>query len=128
MHVGSLDDPALRELLGDEAHERLVHDIALLDEAGHPFDDEAVLAGELSPVFFGSALTNFGVEPFLREFLELAPAPAPRESSAGIVEPDATEQFTGFVFKIQANMDAEASRSRRVRAHLLGTLRGRACR
>jgi peptide chain release factor 3 len=105
-HVGGIDDAALHELLGDESHARLVQDIGLLDEAGHPFDEAAVLAGELSPVFFGSALTNFGVEPFLREFLELAPEPAPRESTAGIVNPT-DEQFTGFVFKIQANMDAK---------------------
>ena len=85
-------------------HERLVHDIALLDEAGHPFDERQVLAGELSPVFFGSALNNFGVEPFLREFLELAPPPSPRSSSAGEIEPD-RDAFSGFVFKIQANMD-----------------------
>jgi peptide chain release factor 3 len=104
VEVGSLDDPHLRELLGEAAHEQLVHDIALLDAAGHPFDHEAILAGELSPVFFGSALTNFGVEPFLREFLELAPAPLARESSAGAVEPT-NPAFTGFVFKIQANMD-----------------------
>jgi peptide chain release factor 3 len=105
-HGGSLTDPALRALLGAETHDRLVQDVQLLDEAGHPFDEAAVLAGELSPVFFGSALTNFGVEPFLREFLELAPEPAPRESTAGVVEP-LSDQFTGFVFKIQANMDAK---------------------
>jgi peptide chain release factor 3 len=106
VHVGALDDPALRDLLGAETHARLVQDIGLLDEAGHPFDEAAVLAGDLSPVFFGSALTNFGVEPFLKEFLELAPEPTPRESSAGMVNPT-DEQFTGFVFKIQANMDAK---------------------
>ncbi|MFL5615362.1 MAG: peptide chain release factor 3 [Gemmatimonadaceae bacterium] len=104
VHVGSLESAELRELLGARTHERLIHDVALLDEAGHPFDEAQVLAGELSPVFFGSALTNFGVEPFLREFLALAPAPMPRESSRGLVEPTA-ETFTGFVFKIQANMD-----------------------
>ncbi|HEX6537406.1 MAG TPA: peptide chain release factor 3 [Gemmatimonadaceae bacterium] len=102
--VAALDDASVRELLGDAAHETLLHDIALLDEAGAPFDHDAVLAGELTPVFFGSALTNFGVEPFLREFLELAPAPTARESSAGPVDP-AHPAFTGFVFKIQANMD-----------------------
>jgi len=106
VHVGSLDDPSLRDLLGHETHARLVQDISLLDAAGHPFSEDAVLAGELSPAFFGSALTNFGVEPFLREFLELAPEPAPRESSAGVVQPT-DEEFTGFVFKIQANMDAK---------------------
>ena len=104
VRVGQLDSPEIRELLGAATHERLVHDVALLDEAGHPFREEQVLAGELSPVFFGSALTNFGVEPFLREFLELAPAPTPRESTAGRIEPTQAA-FTGFVFKIQANMD-----------------------
>ena len=104
VRVGSLDSREIRDLLGQATHDSLVHDIALLDEAGHPFNEEAVLAGELSPVFFGSALTNFGVEPFLRRFLELGPPPAPRPSSIGPVEPT-TESFTGFVFKIQANMD-----------------------
>ncbi len=104
VRVASLDDAGIAELLGTEAHERLVHDIALLDEAGHPFDIGAVLDGTLSPVFFGSALTNFGVEPFLREFLELAPAPRSRESTIGVIEPT-REDFSGFVFKIQANMD-----------------------
>src|SRR5215203_6135806 len=102
--VGTLESAELKELLGADAHERLVHDIALLDEAGHPFDHAELLAGELSPVFFGSALTNFGLEPFLKEFLELAPAPLPRESSVGTVQPT-DPAFTGFVFKIQANMD-----------------------
>jgi peptide chain release factor 3 len=104
VQVRSIDDSAVREVLGAATHERLVHDIHLLDEAGHPFDHEQVLAGELSPVFFGSALTNFGVEEFLHEFLELAPPPTPRESTAGAVEPTG-DGFTGFVFKIQANMD-----------------------
>ena len=106
VQVGSLEDPTLREILGEDSHDRLIADISLLDEAGHPFDEAAVLSGELSPVFFGSALTNFGDEPFLKEFLELAPEPAPRESTIGDVNPT-DEQFTGFVFKIQANMDAK---------------------
>ena len=100
--VVSLDEAA--GVLDAASHARLLHDIELLDEAGHPFDHAAMLAGDLSLVFFGSALTNFGVEPFLREFLELAPAPLPHESSAGLVDP-LQEAFTGFVFKIQANMD-----------------------
>jgi len=102
--VGSLDSVELQELLGPESHAQLVHDITLLDEAGHPFDHDELLAGELSPVFFGSALTNFGLEPFLNEFLELAPPPLPRESTIGTIQPT-DEAFTGFVFKIQANMD-----------------------
>ncbi|MBK6485333.1 MAG: peptide chain release factor 3 [Gemmatimonadetes bacterium] len=100
----TLQSPETRTLLGDESLERLRHDLELLEIAGHPFDRDAVLRGELSPVFFGSALTNFGVEPFLREFLELAPPPVARESTDGPVNPT-DERFTGFVFKIQANMD-----------------------
>ena len=103
-HVASLDSPETHELLGEAAHATLLHDLELLDEAGHPFDEEAIASGELSPVFFGSALTNFGVETFLGEFLELAPAPLARESNLGLIEPT-DEAFTGFVFKIQANMD-----------------------
>jgi peptide chain release factor 3 len=104
VHVDRIDSVSLRNLLGSTGHDALVHDISLLDAAGHPFDPSAVITGEQTPVFFGSALTNFGVEPFLREFLELAPAPSARESTIGPVDP-ADETFTGFVFKIQANMD-----------------------
>ena len=100
----SLDDDALREELGPEVLERLLHELDLLEHAGHAFSRDALLSGALTPVYFGSALTNFGVEPFLREFLELAPPPGPRESTTGLIEPT-DERFTGFVFKIQANMD-----------------------
>jgi peptide chain release factor 3 len=99
-----LGDAVLVELLGEEAATRLQEEIELLDLAGAEFDEEAVLSGALSPTFFGSALTNFGVEPFLRTFLELAPAPPPRETPGGTVAPD-DPAFSGFVFKIQANMD-----------------------
>jgi peptide chain release factor 3 len=102
--VGAVGGTMVRDVLGENTHQRLRHDIELLDHAGHPFDEAAVLAGELSPVFFGSALTNFGVEPFLKEFLRFAPSPRPRESTAGLVDPT-DDSFTGFVFKIQANMD-----------------------
>jgi peptide chain release factor 3 len=103
--VGTIDSPETLARVGPEALEKLTHDLELLDQAGHPFDHDAVLEGELIPVFFGSALTNFGVEPFLKAFLELAPSPTPRASTLGIVSPT-DEDFTGFVFKIQANMDA----------------------
>jgi peptide chain release factor 3 len=99
-----LDDPALRAGLGERGHEELLHEIALLETAGTPFDNEKYLAGELSPVFFGSAMTNFGLEPFLDRFVELAPSPRPRQSSDGPIGPD-SDRFSGFVFKIQANMD-----------------------
>jgi peptide chain release factor 3 len=102
--VVPLDDPRLPELIGEGAMETLLHDIDLLDAAGHPFNADDVMSGELTPVYFGSALSNFGVEPFLREFLTLAPPPLPRTSSAREVQPDDPE-FTAFVFKIQANMD-----------------------
>jgi peptide chain release factor 3 len=104
VRVGSVDDPEVADLIGASAHERLQEEIELLEMAGTEFTPEAFLAGEVSPTYFGSALTNFGVEPFLRSFLELAPPPTPRESSQGEIRPD-DEHFTGFVFKIQANMD-----------------------
>jgi peptide chain release factor 3 len=99
-----LGDPELRNVLGDDVHERLITELGLLDVAAHPFDADAMRRGELSPMYFGSALTNFGVEAFLHDFLELAPAPLPRESTTGLVRPT-DPAFTGFVFKIQANMD-----------------------
>lgn len=102
--VGSVDDPSFRELLGREAHQALCDDIALLDMAGDEFDLVKVAKGELTPMFFGSAMTNFGVQPFLEEFLRLAPPPAPRSSSGGSVGPQ-SDFFTAFVFKIQANMN-----------------------
>jgi peptide chain release factor 3 len=104
MQVSRLDDPAFRGLIGDRAHDRLSDALALLHGAGTDFNTEAFRSGELTPVFFGSALTNFGVEPFLDQFIELAPPPLPRATAAGLVSPDAPA-FSGFVFKIQANMD-----------------------
>jgi peptide chain release factor 3 len=103
-HVAELDSDEARSLLGGDALSALRDDLELLDTAGATFDADAVLAGTLAPAFFGSALTNFGVEPFLRHFLEMAPPPGPRPSTEGPIEPTA-EAFTGFVFKIQANMD-----------------------
>lgn len=102
--VGSVEDPAFAELLGKDIHQALVDDIELLDMAGDDFDLEKVAHGELTPMFFGSAMTNFGVQNFLEEFLRLAPAPAPRTSSVGKIETN-DEKFSAFVFKIQANMN-----------------------
>jgi peptide chain release factor 3 len=102
--TGALDDAHIRAAIPETAVAQLLEDLELLDLAGGEFTPEAFLAGEVSPVFFGSALTNFGLEPFLRRFLELAPAPGPRESSTGEVDP-LSPDFSGFVFKIQANMD-----------------------
>jgi len=102
--VTGLDDPRLEELLGTFAREKLVEEVELLDAAGARFEKEEFLAGEVAPTFFGSALTNFGVEPFLRHFLDHAPTPSSRPSVDGEVHP-LDPDFSGFVFKIQANMD-----------------------
>ena len=99
-----LSDPSLDGLIGEDLHSTLCDDIELLDGASYEFDIEKVRKGELSPVFFGSALTNFGVEPFLENFLEMTTSPTPRNSSAGIIDPFDPE-FSAFVFKIQANMN-----------------------
>ena len=100
----ALDDPALPGMLDKHYLNRLHDEIELLDEAGDAFDLDAVRAGQLTPMFFGSAVTNFGVEPFLERFLQYTPPPLPRESDQGMVEPD-DERFSGFIFKIQANMN-----------------------
>lgn len=99
----ALDDPALEATLGAELYAQLMEDIELIEIAGEELDLERVARGELTPVFFGSAITNFGVEPFLQRFLDMAPSPAPRCSEGEWVAPEAP--FSGFVFKIQANMD-----------------------
>jgi len=101
-----IDDPMVAEALGETAKARMLDELALLESAGNPFDLEQFRGGQVTPVFFGSAMSNFGVEPFLDRFVELAPPPRPRKTSTGVLEPDAP-RFTGFVFKIQANMDPQ---------------------
>ncbi|RDV36825.1 peptide chain release factor 3 [Bradymonadaceae bacterium TMQ3] len=98
-----LHDPRAEQLLGTDRYLKLLDDIELLDIAGDPFDLERVRAGELTPMFFGSAMTNFGVGPFLKAFVEMAPSPAEAKDRAA-VNPTRPE-FSGFVFKIQANMN-----------------------
>ncbi len=98
-----LDDPQVTELIGQRLHEKLMEDVELLG-AGREFDMEEVRNGTLSPVFFGSALTNFGIEPFLEEFLRMTSTPLAREADCGIIDPF-EEGFSAFVFKIQANMN-----------------------
>ena len=99
----ALDDPALDEMLGAEKAAKLRDEVELLG-AGREFDMDAVRNGTLSPVFFGSALTTFGVEPFLEEFLRMTTAPLPRISDQGEVDVFSPD-FSAFVFKIQANMN-----------------------
>ena len=91
-------------VIGSDFHAQLKDDIELLDGASDPLDQELVNAGKLSPVFFGSALTNFGVETFLEHFLKMTSSPLPRRTTDGEVDPF-DEKFSAFVFKIQANMN-----------------------
>ncbi len=102
--VSGIADPGLDALLGEEAVKALREEIELLDGAGEVYDRQRFLKGEITPVFFGSALTSFGVEPFLEAFAQMCPRPGPHDSTAGVIEP-MDERFSGFVFKVQANMD-----------------------
>ena len=99
-----LYDPQVAQFLDSEdKHRQLIEDVELLS-AGREMDPDAVRTGQLSPVFFGSALTNFGVEPFLEEFLRLTPPPMSRTADCGVVDAFSPD-FSAFVFKIQANMN-----------------------
>ena len=98
-----LNDHAVGERIGQRRHQQLMEEVELLG-AGREFDLEEVRAGRLSPVFFGSALTNFGVEPFLEEFLRMTPPPLSREADCGTIDAFSPD-FSAFVFKIQANMN-----------------------
>jgi peptide chain release factor 3 len=100
----ALGEAGIDELIGEVNHQTLLEEIELLDGASDAFDLEKVREGKLSPVFFGSALTNFGVETFLKHFLEMTTSPLPRKSNVGEVNPF-SEDFSAFVFKIQANMN-----------------------
>ena len=100
----SLDDPAIDQALEPSLLEPLLEELELLDVAGEGADPEAVSRGEATPVFFGSALTNFGVDVFFRRFLEMAPPPGQVESNLGPVRPE-KDPFSGFIFKVQANMN-----------------------
>ena len=100
----SLDDPHLLDVITEEQKEQLEEEMELLNGAAEEFDQEKVTAGKLSPVFFGSALTNFGVETFLQHFLKMTMSPLARMSDEGLIDP-MQEDFSAFVFKIQANMN-----------------------
>lgn len=100
----AIDDPQLLEEIGESYQSTLLEEIELLDGASAEFDMELVAKGELSPVFFGSALTNFGVETFLQHFLQMTSSPLPRNADVGEIDPFSPD-FSAFVFKIQANMN-----------------------
>jgi peptide chain release factor 3 len=101
--IRDLKEPLLDEILGKQADE-LREDVALLEGAANPFDLNDFLKGNQTPVFFGSAINNFGVRELLDTFVEIAPSPLPRETTTRVVFPE-EKSFSGFVFKIQANMD-----------------------
>jgi peptide chain release factor 3 len=102
--LSSLDDPDARTMIGGDLYAHFRESLDVINEAGTAFDVEEYRAGRQTPVFFGSALTNFGLEPFLQALVEFAPPPQARPSDTGVVNPT-DERVTGFVFKIQANMD-----------------------
>lgn len=130
--ISDLDDPQLDTILGRQADE-LREDVALLEGAANPFDLKDFLSGSQTPLFFGSAINNFGVRELLNTFVDIAPAPLPRPTTSRTVFPE-EEDFSGFVFKIQANMDpahrdrlaflricsGRFQRGMRVRHHRLG--------
>ena len=98
------DDPELETIIGDSYAENLRNEIELITEVYPSFSHQDYLAGKLQPVFFGSALNNFGVRELLDAFVDIAPHPQPKETDTRIVEPF-EKDFSGFVFKIHANMD-----------------------
>jgi peptide chain release factor 3 len=102
--VLDLADPQVRDRMEPDVYAKTVDELAMLDGAGADFNHEAVLAGQLTPVFFGSAVNNFGVQLLLDAYLDLAPSPRSRSIGGNIIDP-ATAGFSGFIFKIQANMD-----------------------
>lgn len=99
-----LSDPILAERLDQATHEQVMEELEMLEVAGEEFDLDAVSSGDLTPVFFGSAMNNFGVQLLLDNFLKFAPSPGPMMSVDGLIKPE-HEAFSGFIFKIQANMD-----------------------
>ena len=99
-----LNDSTVREKMDEQAFAKVSDDLAMLEGAGETFDPEAVLAGKMTPVFFGSAVNNFGVQLLLDAFLKYASPPRPRHTAKGVIKPD-DKPFSGFIFKIQANMD-----------------------
>ncbi len=104
VHIDDVEDPKVAELVGEEAAETLVEELSLLEGVYEEFNREAYLEGNLSPVFFGSALNNFGVQELLDCFIEIAPPPQKKDANGLIVKPE-DPYFSGFIFKIHANMD-----------------------
>ncbi len=104
LEVAGIEDDTVREALGEELHDTVSQEIEMLDGLTEPLNIEQVLAGEQMPIYFGSAMNNFGVQNMLESFLEMAPAPTGRVNNGEMVSPQSSN-FSGFVFKIQANMN-----------------------
>jgi peptide chain release factor 3 len=102
--IVDIGDPRIEDLVDQDLYYQFKEELELIEEVGAELDLETVHAGQLSPVFFGSAMTNFGVQLFLDAFLDYALKPSPRPSTVGDIAPT-REDFSGFVFKLQANMD-----------------------
>lgn len=102
--IADISDPLVRDRLSESVYESTVHELELLNVAGAEFNAEAILRGELTPVFFGSASNNFGIQLLLDYFLKYSSPPRARSTANGLVAPD-SDKFSGFIFKIQANMD-----------------------
>lgn len=104
MSSTSVEDESLAEMLSESDYERLKEEMELVTELAHEFDDELFQEGELTPVYFGCAMTNFGIEHFLDRFTKNAPCPGPLRTSDGPIPPE-DKNFSAFVYKVQANMD-----------------------
>lgn len=102
--IMGIADPIVKEKMSSAAFAQLIEDLEMLEHAGESFDQNKILTGKLTPVFFGSAMNNFGVQLLLDSFLKYAVPPAAHISTTGIIQPE-DKVFSGFVFKIQANMD-----------------------
>lgn len=102
--IQNLDDPQLEEIIGSEPTDTLKEEIELVNGVYDDFQQEDYLNGDVAPVFFGSAINNFGVKELLETFLEISPSPIGRETNVGFIEPEGKD-FSGFVFKIHANLD-----------------------
>lgn len=104
IEIRDINSEELNELLGKNASVRLREEVELIEGVYEPFDLQLYRSGYLAPVFFGSAINNFGIEELLDTFIEIAPSPQARETSERVVEPD-ENKFSGFIFKIHANLD-----------------------
>ncbi|HEY6905979.1 MAG TPA: EF-Tu/IF-2/RF-3 family GTPase, partial [Ignavibacteriaceae bacterium] len=104
VEVCDLQNPMFKDKLGEENYLKFAEELEMLDTAGEDFSRQAVIEGRLTPVFFGSAMNNFGVQLLLDGFLDYAVPPAPRKSKDTLIKPE-DDTFSGFIFKIQANMD-----------------------